>query len=372
MFRKENKKEIHQSETTVNTSNHLTYDLILAIKDDDLATVKKLCEANVDINAHLSQEITGIKFINNVKSTISHPITIYDTPLSVAIQYGRNDIVAYLLEKDANTNESCMFSCHFKRHCAYPTDTMKELNRVRYTDNLIGLACFSPINHEVFKMLLRRTDNICPPVYNKRHTTKYNLIRYLHEDLSLQKDDINTRLALLICEAILRNDQALLKKMKHNYFSNVTTDFLRDYLSDIALDEEQIKQAETAIQYLETDRIISIKLGESLKSVIHEKANNRCETQFMCTEKTDLPEGNGEKEASRQNDNIESVIAELKEQNQELKQLVLVMLEKQDTMAKQIETLQHDQARLLRAMDNRNQENEIKKDNTSKGPSFFT
>lgn len=339
MFRK------RSNETSTGSLRQAEFSLLTAVRDNNLQEVKTLCEASVDVNARFCKGATEKDLYKKIKTKS------YDTPLSVAIKNGSNDIVTYLLTKGASLDQRAkiVYLCR-----PYLNDRRGHVN------NLIGLACWSPVNHAVFKKLLRQAGGFDLVMHTHLLDDKMTLLEGLYREKKLPKEDADKRLALLICELILRNDQALLRCVNQEYCSELTEDFLRDYLSDIELSETQRDQAINSIKYLLSIKAITVDNCEKFKNVVIGKANLENQDLKVCEQEK-------EKEAPSQND-LAQQVAELVEQNRELR---LLLTNQQAEMVEQIAALRRGQTQLLEMLAKSKVESEIKTDGKSSSPSFL-
>lgn len=375
--------------TTQEVCSKLEYELIQAAEKDDLQKVRSLCEAGVNINARsfekkLMKKKLGVK---KLSVDLNSGIDIYKTALSNAILSGSNEVVLYLLQQGANTKQTYPFTCTriFKR---YQKDFVTAIYRNPcYTENLLGMACFSPINNSAFTILLRHTKNINPIVYNHfvwndskwseiKHTCLSAILFDELHDFSGKKvpvDDASTRLTLLICEAILRYEKGLFHK-KINYPALLNAKTFQDYIADIELTDSQLKLANTSIQYLLVHNLISVSLGEKLKIVIEEKATAQCKnlpsdasadsTQagkqcsngaddhiaYISTHSTGYKLEDIGIELQNQKPDSSQEIAELRKQNQALSEQVVGLAKQQEIMMQKMESLSQQQISLLKQM----------------------
>lgn len=331
MFRSSNKYQ-KQNDRAEDLFDSVVEDdqlIVDVIKSGDLEKIKQLYEGR-DINSRLSLQEKNPKGLNYLQVKLHPPIPIWQTGLSVAMQHGQNDIALFFLEKGARVEQSSCFSNHWQDPIY-----SKYYRRKFYTTNLLGLACFSPINHEVFIAILRKVEDFSIVVFKQNNKkSKISLLKLLDRDLDLQKDDKRKRLSLLLCEAILKNNQAVLCRVYSGYCKGLTATTLSEYITNIELDAEGVALAKNSIHYLIQQQVVSVELGEKLKIVIEAKFQAKT---FPIPEK--LTDVEKEKELCSDNADLAATVQSLVNENTELRKQVGKLIERLDGVEQEVKRL---------------------------------
>src|SRR5579883_1008233 len=146
-------EELKVIHTEVQTEDELEF--IKAAEKGNLKRIKALHEQGVNLNVyqHIKTSKASTPGFHKAKR-----VEFNETALSAALKAGHDEVAQYLLEQGAEIEQTYPFNCirpYFPSLHLYLTTAFR--HRV-HTDNLLGLACYSRINSDTFRMLLRHAD----------------------------------------------------------------------------------------------------------------------------------------------------------------------------------------------------------------------